>query len=120
MEIKGYEICLNPDNSINKFSPERISSKTEITIEGKFYKNYLYINDVVKKRGISSEKQLYWCDTSSNNDGSGFHFKPKNLGERIKFLWYYKKIWIQDKDNVMWVVNITVAILAIIMASRNV
>lgn len=119
MKIHGFEIDLNSDNAVNKFSKERIRSKHELTIEGKFYKNFLYINDVVLKKGISPEKFLYWCDTSSKDKSGGFHFKPKNFFQRIKFLWYFKKLWIQDKDNVMWIVNITVALLAIIATLRS-
>lgn len=118
MKIKGYEIHLNKDNEINKFSKERILSKHEITIENRFYKNFLYIDSIQKKAGISPEKYLYWCNTDKEKNQHGFHFKPKNFFYRMRFLWYFKKFWIQEKDNIMWLINILVAILAIIASLK--
>jgi hypothetical protein len=51
---------------------------------------------------------------------------PPNKGVHVsltffqnqKFLWLQNKHWLQQKDNIMWVINILVAILAIIAALK--
>jgi len=49
---------------------------------------------------------------------SGVHISL-SLWENQRFLWLQNKHWFQQKDNVMWIVNILVAILAILATFKT-
>lgn len=91
----------------------------------------------IKKINISNEKSEQWFFYEIEKPSHKFKFKNKKWYENtfllkqdcdnpriikinfitsLKLYWIYKKLWIQNKDNVMWLINIIVAFLAIITA----
>ena len=42
-----------------------------------------------------------------------------NWFKRIQIKWQFNNCWIQDQNNIMWIINIIVAIIAIIFAAKS-
>jgi len=65
------------------------------------------------------KKYIYRINLMGNTmaDPRVFHI-ALSWRENMKFLFIQKKLWIHNKDNVMWIVNILVAILAIIASLK--
>jgi len=103
-------------NKIRLRNTEVIETK-EVVIIGRLYDNFMYINQIIRKKGISNIKHLYWANTSI---GDGFHFEPKNLWNRMKMLYYFKMYWLQNSKNIMWIVGTLIAILAVIIAYKSI
>jgi hypothetical protein len=66
-------------------------------------------------------KNVYFLHLFGDDSGTqhkGVHISL-SFWDNQKFLWLQKKQWFQNKDNVMWLVNIVVATLAIITTAKS-
>jgi len=126
VKVKSCELEINSDivniktdrvleNCIFKIDNEKKNEDGTITVT--------MIHDVVvnmplyhiEKIPFKKIKDLYFL-TFEKGDRIGCHITPNNFYQKQKLLWMYGKHWFQDKNNIMWIVNVVVAILAIIAA----
>ncbi len=100
----------------NKILLEKEKGNRQVFI-GKGYYDDLDKNQYplvfVKDHHIVKGKTVYRINRFGTLKDPNFFYVALNFYENIKFLWLQKKLWIQNKDSIMWLINIVVAALAI-------
>ena len=115
MKVKEY------NHEINRIN--LVPSSKEITIGKGYYDDgtnqwplvYQKNHHIYKSKPYVYKINLFGQTTA---DARPFYI-ALNFWENIRFKWIQGKTWVHDKDNIMWFINIMVAILAIIGALRG-
>jgi hypothetical protein len=63
---------------------------------------------------VKGKKYVYRFPRFGDLTNPRYHYIALDEAENFEFLFIQGKLWIHDKENVMWLINILVALLAIL------